>query len=156
MLLTAISETSENLRPPHSILRSHMELWQSLSKKMGSREFFPLSLKQQPQKTCFPCFSNNDLFKVYIWTQGQQTKKGVSSSFSYLLCWLPRAAKVPSYSCPLAESHPGPWGLQEAGKQVGGCPLQSLKKKNDMLRNINRCVCIPVHVYADACVRTCV
>lgn len=35
---------------------------------------------------------------------------------------------MPSYLCPLAESHPGSWGPREAGKQVGEYQLQSLKK----------------------------
>ena len=36
---------------------------------------------------------------------------------------------MPSCLCPWAGSHPGSWGPQEAGKQVGVYQLQSLKKK---------------------------
>lgn len=68
---------------------------------------------------------------------------------------------MPSYLCPLAESHPGPWGLQEADKQVEGCQLQRGKEKYMLqpyiLISDRLCVCVylfmcvPVHVCAQVC-----
>lgn len=69
---------------------------------------------------------------------------------------------MPSYSCPLAESHPGPWGLQEAGRQAEGCQLQRGKEKkgtrfSHIFSSQTDCVCVypfmcvPVHVCAQVC-----
>lgn len=62
---------------------------------------------------------------------------------------------MPSYSCPLAESHPGPWGLQEAGKQVEGCRLQRGKEKYTLQAYIlispTDFVCLFMCVPAHAC-----
>lgn len=65
---------------------------------------------------------------------------------------------MPSYSCPLAESRPGPWGLQEAGRQAEGCQLQRGKEKYTLqpyvLISDRLCVCVPFHVCDCSCVCT--
>lgn len=72
---------------------------------------------------------------------------------------------APSCSCPWAESRPGPWGLQEAGKQVGVCRLQSFKERKYMFQAYILCVespyvcvylftCMHIHVCVHVCRRS--
>jgi hypothetical protein len=59
--------------------------------------------------------------------------------------------KVPSCLCPLAESRPGSWGLQEAGKQVGAYQLQSFKKKKKKIKCLKQDSLLCQNSYRSSC-----